>query len=233
MGFFSKKSQLINLKISILCTVLIILDLTTKWWTHQNVEHYASGIMFYDNGATSSFLYKLTDLKESLALLASCIIIISIIYTLLSFLALGTYEFELKINLIIIGLYLISLGTLLFFLKPNILINIDYKRHMDERVKVAAMVEKGELGKGINSYEVIELPKEYKNLSIDDGTIIATRTEGKLRVYFTTYRGVFSNERSVFAYSPGDNRRLRTESGGFVYESKKLTNKWFKALIKR
>jgi len=233
MGFFSKKSQLINLKISIVCTILIVVDLVTKWWTHQNIQHYSSGIMFYDNGATSTFLYKLTDLKEAFGLLASCIIIMSIFYTLLSFLALGTCEFELKINLIIIGMYLVGLGTLLLFLKPNILINIDYRRHMDERVKVVAMVEKGDLGKGVNSYEVIELPKEYKKLSIDEGKIIATRSEGKLRVYFTTYRGVFSNDRSVFAYSPSDNRRLRTEAGGFVYDSKKLTNKWFWALIKR
>lgn len=233
MGFFSKKGQLLNLKISIICAVLIIFDLVTRWLTHQNVDHYSSGIMFYDNGATSGLLCKLADLKEAIALLAGCIIIMSILYTLLSFLALGTYEFELKINLIIIGMYLISLGVLLLFLKPNLLISIDYKRHVDERVKIANMVEKGQLGKGVNSYEEIELPKEYKNLSIDGGKIIATRSEGKLRVYFTTYRGVFSNERSVFAYSPTDNRRLRTEDGGFVYESKKLANKWFWALIKR
>ena len=111
------------------------------------------------------------------------------------------------------------------------MITIDKKMYAKDRAKVASMVVNGEIGKG-DKFEEFELPAEYKKVSHDHGQIRVRREDGNTWVYFTTYRGLISEERNTFVYCKEDSEKLLVDASGYTYEEKKLKAHWFWAVIR-
>jgi len=233
MNSISGKGQQINFWAAVVCSVIMFANNIIKWWVHQDITSYTSGIVFQENSAKTDLGYKLISVLDSLDFLATAIIIISILFTLATFFLVGMGEVKAKTNFAILGMYAVVFGTQIFLSNPTLLVNLDYKMHKDERQKVVSMVEKGELGKGVNSYEEVELPKEYKDTSIDNGKIFIVKKNENKYIFFTTYRGARCDDRSAFVYSTKDGRRLNAEEAGTIFKSKKMDSNWFWGLVGR
>jgi len=233
MESISGRGQKINFWVAIICSAMMLIEMVVKWWVHQDISSYTSNILFQENSAKTKLGYKLISIVDTLDFLATGIIIISILFTLATFFFVGMGEVKAKTNFIIIGIYVVVFATQIFLNNPMLLVKLDYKIYKDDRLKVVSMIEKGELGKGINSFEEVELPKEYKSTSLDNGKVIIKKKDGNRYIYFTTYRGARTDERSSFVYTSKDERKLNRQEAGVIGKSQSLDSKWFWALVGR
>jgi hypothetical protein len=176
------KLQIINYRVAIISCVIVVINLIIQWCQNQ-----------YPNMETNTpmYIYKIHEAIDLSSLLGKIVIVFVVFFALLSFTGVGMYQVSVKINLKIIGMFILTIIIYFILRSGNIMITIDKHMYDKDRVKVANMIINGEIGK-VSKYEKFELPAEYKKLSRDHGQIIVRRENGNTWVYFTTYRGLSS-----------------------------------------
>ncbi|WDM32536.1 hypothetical protein J8N01_19515 [Priestia megaterium] len=128
--------------------------------------------------------------------------------------------------------FVIQLITiLLWFFFPFNQINLDlnFRIHQDKREEVATKIENGVIKPNVpNSPSLIQLPKEYTQLSKGGGDIVV-ETKGKAKsILFFTYRGMIDNF-SGFVYNPNDNKPSKSDFNGDFKQIKKVHKNWYYA----
>ena len=126
--------------------------------------------------------------------------------------------------------FVIQLITiLLWFFFPFNQVNLDlnFKIHQDKREEVATKIENGVIKPNVpNSPSLIQLPKEYTQLSKGGGDIVV-ETKGKAKsILFFTYRGMIDNF-SGFVYNPNDNKPSKSDFNGDFKQIKKVHKNWY------
>jgi hypothetical protein len=126
--------------------------------------------------------------------------------------------------------FVIQLITIsLWFLFPFNQVNLDlnFKIHQDKREEVATKIENGVIKPNVpNSPSLIQLPKEYTQLSKGGGDIVV-ETKGKAKsILFFTYRGMIDNF-SGFVYNPNDNKPSKSDFNGDFKQIKKVHKNWY------
>ncbi|MED3977184.1 hypothetical protein COM86_08290 [Priestia megaterium] len=126
--------------------------------------------------------------------------------------------------------FVIQLITIsLWFLFPFNQINLDlnFRIHQDKREEVATKIENGVIKPNVpNSPSLIQLPKEYTQLSKGGGDIVV-ETKGKAKsILFFTYRGMIDNF-SGFVYNPNDNKPSKSDFNGDFKQIKKVHKNWY------
>jgi hypothetical protein len=126
--------------------------------------------------------------------------------------------------------FVIQLITIsLWFLFPFNQINLDlnFRIHQDKREEVATKIENGVIKPNVpNSPSLIQLPKEYTQLSKGGGDILV-ETKGKAKsILFFTYRGMIDNF-SGFVYNPNDNKPSKSDFNGDFKQIKKVHKNWY------
>lgn len=126
--------------------------------------------------------------------------------------------------------FVIQLITiLLWFFFPFNQINLDlnFRIHQDKREEVATKIENGVIKPNVpNSPSLIQLPKEYTQLSKGGGDIVV-ETKGKAKsILFFTYRGMIDNF-SGFVYNPNDNKPSKSDFNGDFKQIKKVYKNWY------
>jgi hypothetical protein len=126
--------------------------------------------------------------------------------------------------------FVIQLITiLLWFFFPFNQINLDlnFRIHQDKREEVATKIENGVIKPNVpNSPSLIQLPKEYTQLSKGGGDIVV-ETKGKAKsILFFTYRGMLDNF-SGFVYNPNDNKPSKSDFNGDFKQIKKVHKNWY------
>ena len=126
--------------------------------------------------------------------------------------------------------FVIQLITiLLWFFFPFNQVNLDlnFKIHQDKREEVATKIENGVIKPNVpNSPSLIQLPKEYTQLSKGGGDILV-ETKGKAKsILFFTYRGMLDNF-SGFVYNPNDNKPSKSDFNGDFKQIKKVHKNWY------
>ncbi|MGG3122223.1 hypothetical protein ABEP18_16640 [Priestia megaterium] len=126
--------------------------------------------------------------------------------------------------------FVIQLITiLLWFFFPFNQINLDlnFRIHQDKREEVATKIENGVVKPNVpNSPSLIQLPKEYTQLSKGGGDIVV-ETKGKAKsILFFTYRGMIDNF-SGFVYNPNDNKPSKSDFNGDFKQIKKVHKNWY------
>ncbi|QSX22290.1 hypothetical protein J0P05_08680 [Priestia megaterium] len=126
--------------------------------------------------------------------------------------------------------FVIQLITiLLWFFFPFNQINLDlnFRIHQDKREEVATKIENGVIKPNVpNSPSLIQLPKEYTQLSKGGGDIVV-ETKGKAKsILFFTYRGMIDNF-SGFVYNPNDNKPSKSDFNGDFKQIKKVHKNWY------
>ncbi|MED3970920.1 hypothetical protein V8Z81_08875 [Priestia megaterium] len=126
--------------------------------------------------------------------------------------------------------FVIQLITiLLWFFFPFNQINLDlnFRSHQDKREEVATKIENGVIKPNVpNSPSLIQLPKEYTQLSKGGGDILV-ETKGKAKsILFFTYRGMIDNF-SGFVYNPNDNKPSKSDFNGDFKQIKKVHKNWY------
>ncbi|MED3872036.1 hypothetical protein CN395_18355 [Priestia megaterium] len=126
--------------------------------------------------------------------------------------------------------FVIQLITiLLWFFFPFNQINLDlnFRSHQDKREEVATKIENGVIKPNVpNSPSLIQLPKEYTQLSKGGGDIVV-ETKGKAKsILFFTYRGMIDNF-SGFVYNPNDNKPSKSDFNGDFKQIKKVHKNWY------
>ncbi|MFF2593606.1 hypothetical protein ACFVSZ_09625 [Priestia megaterium] len=118
---------------------------------------------------------------------------------------------------------------LLWFFFPFNQINLDlnFRIHQDKREEVATKIENGVIKPNVpNSPSLIQLPKEYTQLSKGGGDIVV-ETKGKAKsILFFTYRGMIDNF-SGFVYNPNDNKPSKSDFNGDFKQIKKVHKNWY------
>ncbi|WP_454844347.1 hypothetical protein [Priestia megaterium] len=126
--------------------------------------------------------------------------------------------------------FVIQLITIpLWFLFPFNQINLDlnFRIHQDKREEVATKIENGVIKPNVpNSPSLIQLPKEYTQLSKGGGDIVV-ETKGKAKsILFFTYRGMIDNF-SGFVYNPNDNKPSKSDFNRDFKQIKKVHKNWY------
>jgi hypothetical protein len=216
------KLQILNYKLAIISSIVIIVNIMFKWYQNQ-----------YPNLAVNvpMYIYKIQDAINITDLLAITIFILTVIFAVTSFVGVNVFGVNAKMNFKVIGIVIIIGMVYFIFRSSYIMITIDKHMYSEDRAKVASMVASGEIGNS-DKYEIIELPAEYKKVSRDHGKIIIRREDGNTWVYFTTYRGLVSDERNTFVYCKEDSEKLLVDASGYIYEEKKLKAHWFWAVVR-
>ncbi|MBQ4870265.1 hypothetical protein IHQ11_27980 [Priestia megaterium] len=118
---------------------------------------------------------------------------------------------------------------LLWFFFPFNQINLDlnFRIHQDKREEVATKIENGVIKPNVpNSPSLIQLSKEYTQLSKGGGDIVV-ETKGKAKsILFFTYRGMIDNF-SGFVYNPNDNKPSKSDFNGDFKQIKKVHKNWY------
>ncbi|MFF2445412.1 hypothetical protein [Priestia megaterium] len=122
---------------------------------------------------------------------------------------------------------LITIGLWFFFPFDQVNLNLNFKIHQDKREEVTAKVENGVINPNVSDNpSLIQLPKEYTQLSKGGGDI-AVETKGKAKsILFFTYRGMLDNF-SGFVYDPNDNKPLKTDFDGDFKQIEKVHKNWY------
>ncbi|MGG0493047.1 hypothetical protein ABEY62_08610 [Priestia megaterium] len=125
--------------------------------------------------------------------------------------------------------FVIQLITiLLWFFFPFNQINLDlnFRIHQDKREEVATKIENGVIKPNVpNSPSLIQLPKEYTQLSKGGGDIVVEKGKAKSILFFT-YRGMIDNF-SGFVYNPNDNKPSKSDFNGDFKQIKKVHKNWY------
>ena len=126
--------------------------------------------------------------------------------------------------------FVIQLITiLLWFFFPFNQVNLDlnFRIHQDKREEVATKIENGVIKPNVSdSLSLIQLPKEYTQLSKGGGDVVV-ETKGKAKsILFFTYRGMLDNL-SGFVYNPNDNKPSKSDFDGDFKQIKKVHKNWY------
>jgi hypothetical protein len=122
---------------------------------------------------------------------------------------------------------LITILLWLFFPFNQINLDLNFRSHQDKREEVATKIENGVIKPNVpNSPSLIQLPKEYTQLSKGGGDILV-ETKGKAKsILFFTYRGMIDNF-SGFVYNPNDNKPSKSDFNGDFKQIKKVHKNWY------
>ena len=122
---------------------------------------------------------------------------------------------------------LITILLWLFFPFNQINLDLNFRSHQDKREEVATKIENGVIKPNVpNSPSLIQLPKEYTQLSKGGGDILV-ETKGKAKsILFFTYRGMLDNF-SGFVYNPNDNKPSKSDFNGDFKQIKKVHKNWY------
>ncbi|MGC9933910.1 hypothetical protein [Priestia aryabhattai] len=122
---------------------------------------------------------------------------------------------------------LITIGLWFFFPFDQVNLDLNFKINQDKREEVTAKVENGVIKPNVSDNpSLIQLPKEYTQLSKGGGDI-AVETKGKAKsILFFTYRGMLDNF-SGFVYDPNDNKPLKTDFDGDFKQIEKVHKNWY------
>lgn len=122
---------------------------------------------------------------------------------------------------------LITIGLWFFFPFDQVNLDLNFKIHQNKREEITAKVENGVIKPNVSDNpSLIQLPKEYIQLSKGGGDI-AVETKGKERsILFFTYRGMLDNF-SGFVYDPNDNKPLKTDFDGDFKQIEKVHKNWY------
>ncbi|MBM6601202.1 hypothetical protein [Priestia megaterium] len=122
---------------------------------------------------------------------------------------------------------LITILLWLFFPFNQINLDLNFRSHQDKREEVATKIENGVIKPNVpNSPSLIQLPKEYTQLSKGGGDILV-ETKGKAKsILFFTYRGMIDNF-SGFVYNPNHNKPSKSDFNGDFKQIKKVHKNWY------
>ncbi|GAB1770521.1 hypothetical protein [Priestia megaterium] len=118
---------------------------------------------------------------------------------------------------------------ILWFFFPFTQVNLDlnFKIHQNKREEVAAKIENGVITPNVSDNpSLIQLPKEYTQLSKGGGDI-EVETKGKsTSILFFTYRGMLDNF-SGFVYDPNDHKPSKSDFDGDFKQIEKVHKNWY------
>ncbi|MFY2251436.1 hypothetical protein ACOSZH_16190 [Priestia megaterium] len=118
---------------------------------------------------------------------------------------------------------------ILWFFFPFTQVNLDlnFKIHQEKREEAAAKIENGMIKPTVpDSPSLIQLPKEYTQLSKGGGDI-EVETKGKsTSILFFTYRGMLDNF-SGFVYDPNDHKPSKSDFDGDFKQIEKVHKNWY------
>ncbi|MFA1511876.1 hypothetical protein ACDN41_21855 [Priestia aryabhattai] len=118
---------------------------------------------------------------------------------------------------------------ILWFFFPFTQVNLDlnFKIHQEKREEAAAKIENGVIKSNVSdSPSLIQLPKEYIQLSKGGGDI-EVETKGKsTSILFFTYRGMLDNF-SGFVYDPNDHKPSKSDFDGDFKQIEKVHKNWY------
>ncbi|MGF9887582.1 hypothetical protein ABEX78_02935 [Priestia megaterium] len=117
---------------------------------------------------------------------------------------------------------LINISLWFFFPFNQVNLDLNFRIHQDKREEVATKIENGVIKPNVSdSPSLIQLPKEYTQLSKGGGDIVV-ETKGKAKsILFFTYRGMLDNF-SGFVYNPNDNKPSKSDFNGDFKQIKKV-----------
>ena len=209
----SGKLQIINYKVAIISSIIVVINLIIQWYQNQYPSMELN---------TPMYIYQIRDAIKTSYFLATTIFIVTVIVAVISFMGINVYQVSAKTNFKILGILILTLIINSILKSGNAMITIDKYVYDKDRVKVTNMIINGEIGKG-GKYEMFELPAEYKKVSRDHGQVIVRRESGNTWVYFTTCRGLSSGgsdsePRNTFVYCKEDARKLLPPNSGYIYD---------------
>ncbi|MED3992331.1 hypothetical protein [Priestia aryabhattai] len=118
---------------------------------------------------------------------------------------------------------------ILWFFFPFTQVNLDlnFKIHQEKREEAAAKIKNGVIKPNVpDSPSLIQLPKEYTQLSKGGGDI-EVETKGKsTSILFFTYRGMLDNF-SGFVYDPNDHKPSKSDFDGDFKQIEKVHKNWY------
>ena len=122
---------------------------------------------------------------------------------------------------------LITVALWFFFPFNQVNLDLNFKIHQDKREEVTAKIENCVIKPNVSdSPSLIQLPKEYTQLSKGGGDILV-ETKGKAKsILFFTYRGMIDNF-SGFVYNPNDNKPSKSDFNGDFKQIKKVHKNWY------
>ncbi|MCY9020529.1 hypothetical protein MOF32_04450 [Priestia megaterium] len=122
---------------------------------------------------------------------------------------------------------LITVALWFFFPFNQVNLDLNFKIHQDKREEVTAKIENGVIKPNVSdSPSLIQLPKEYTQLSKGGGDILV-ETKGKTKsILFFTYRGMLDNF-SGFVYDPNDHKPSKGDFDGDFKQIEKVHKNWY------
>ncbi|MBU8690345.1 hypothetical protein KM918_23865 [Priestia megaterium] len=122
---------------------------------------------------------------------------------------------------------LITVALWFFFPFNQVNLDLNFKTHQDKREEVTAKIENGVIKPNVSdSPSLIQLPKEYTQLSEGGGGILV-ETKGKTKsILFFTYRGMLDNF-SGFVYDPNDHKPSKGDFDGDFKQIEKVHKNWY------
>ena len=122
---------------------------------------------------------------------------------------------------------LITIALWFFFPFTQVNLDLNFKIHQEKREEAAAKIENGVIKPNVpDSPSLIQLPKEYTQLSKGGGDI-EVETKGKsTSILFFTYRGMLDNF-SGFVYDPNDHKPSKSDFDGDFKQIEKVHKNWY------
>ena len=122
---------------------------------------------------------------------------------------------------------LITIALWFFFPFNQVDLDFNFKIHQDKREEIATKIENGVIKPNVpDSPSLIQLPKEYTQLSKGGGDIVL-ETKGKTKsILFFTYRGTLDSF-SGFVYDPNDNKPSKSDFDGDFKQIEKVHKNWY------
>ncbi|KRD87787.1 hypothetical protein ASE51_26630 [Bacillus sp. Root147] len=122
---------------------------------------------------------------------------------------------------------LITIALWFFFPFNQVDLDLNFKIHQDKREEIATKIENGVIKPNVpDSPSLIQLPKEYTQLSKGGGDIVL-ETKGKTKsILFFTYRGTLDSF-SGFVYDPNDNKPSKSDFDGDFKQIEKVHKNWY------
>lgn len=122
---------------------------------------------------------------------------------------------------------LITIGLWFFFPFDQVNLDLNFKVHQDKREEIAAKIENDVIKPNVSdSPSLIQLPKEYTQLSKGGGEIVLETKGKETSILFFTYRGMLDNF-SGFVYDPNDHKPSKSDFDGDFKQIEKVHKNWY------
>ncbi|UYV51604.1 hypothetical protein [Priestia megaterium] len=122
---------------------------------------------------------------------------------------------------------LITIALWFFFPFTQVNLDLNFKIHQNKREEVAAKIENGVIKPNVpDSPSLIQLPKEYTQLSKGGGDIEVEIKGKSTSILFFTYRGMLDNF-SGFVYDPNDHKPSKSDFDGDFKQIEKVHKNWY------